>query len=208
MRVKELSARSGRSVPTIKFYLREGLLPPGDRTAVNQAQYGEVHLRRLRLITTLVEIGNLPLSRVRAVVEAIDDETLTMHQVLGRAHHGLRSRGGAVGPSADLDQAGGEVDGLLGALGWRVSAEAPARRELAGALVSLRRLGWAVGPDVFERYAVAAFELASWELARTPLGPSRSSAVEAVVVGTVVFETAFCALRRLAQEHHAGRVGG
>jgi DNA-binding transcriptional MerR regulator len=44
MRISELSARSGISVPTIKFYLREGLLPPGSPRAVNQADYGEPHL--------------------------------------------------------------------------------------------------------------------------------------------------------------------
>jgi DNA-binding transcriptional MerR regulator len=39
MRIAELSRRSGVSVPTIKYYLREGLLPPGERTSPNQALY-------------------------------------------------------------------------------------------------------------------------------------------------------------------------
>ncbi|WP_346281659.1 MerR family DNA-binding transcriptional regulator, partial [Pseudonocardia sp.] len=33
MRMAELSARTGVPIPTIKFYLREGLLPPGERTS-------------------------------------------------------------------------------------------------------------------------------------------------------------------------------
>ena len=40
----ELSRRSGVPIPTIKFYLREGLLPPGVATAANQADYDEEHL--------------------------------------------------------------------------------------------------------------------------------------------------------------------
>lgn len=203
MKIAELSARSGRSIPTIKFYLREGLLPSGDRTAANQAQYGEAHLRRLQLITTLIEVGGLPLSRVRAVVEAIDDDTLTTHQVVGRAHHALGCRGGEPSSSPELSRAERDVDAFLEAMGWRVSAEAPARRELAGALVSLRQLGRPGDTASFERYAAVAFELAAWELSRTSLSGSRSEAVEAVVTGTIVFETALVALRRLAQEHHA-----
>ncbi len=41
MRVAELSRRSGVSVASIKYYLREGLLPPGELTSPNQAHYGE-----------------------------------------------------------------------------------------------------------------------------------------------------------------------
>ena len=49
MRIAELSRQSGVPVPTIKYYLREGLLPAGELTSPNQASYGETHLRRLRL---------------------------------------------------------------------------------------------------------------------------------------------------------------
>ena len=96
-----------------------------------------------------------------------------------------------------------EVDRFLGRLGWQVKAGAPAKQVLAGALVSLRQLGWGVGAEVFGRYAAVADELAEWELARTPNGESRGRTVEAVVVGTVVFEVALVALRRLAQERHS-----
>ena len=37
MRIAELSRRSGDSIPSIKFYLREGLLPAGTATGRNQA---------------------------------------------------------------------------------------------------------------------------------------------------------------------------
>src|ERR1700716_801088 len=45
MRMAELSAESGVPVATIKYYLREGLLPPGERTSRNQARYDDVHVR-------------------------------------------------------------------------------------------------------------------------------------------------------------------
>jgi DNA-binding transcriptional MerR regulator len=203
MKVSELSARSGRSIPTIKYYLREGLLPPGRRTAGNQAQYGEDHLHRLRLITTLVDVGHLPIATVRRVIEALDDESMPMHEVLGVAHYALALRGEDVGRSMPVDDAQADIDQFLEQLRWHVKADAPAKTVLAGALSALRTLGWRVDADVFERYAALADELAAWELAQTPEDSPRSRMVEAVVVGTVVFEAALVALRRLAQEHHS-----
>ena len=203
MRLAELSARSGRSIPTIKYYLREGLLPPGRRTASNQAQYGEEHLHRLRLITTLVEVGELPIATVRSVLTAIEDESISMHEVLGVAHGALALRGGESVLSVPMEEAKADVDRFLTELGWEVKADAPAKTVLAGALASLQALGWPVGAEVFDRYAALADELAEWELARTPTGAPRSRTVEAAVVGTVVFEVALLALRRLAQERHS-----
>lgn len=60
MKVSELSTRSGVPISSIKYYLREGLLQSGVRTATNQADYGEPHVRRLRLIRSMTEIGELP----------------------------------------------------------------------------------------------------------------------------------------------------
>lgn len=203
MRISELSDRSGRSIPTIKYYLREGLLPPGRRTAANQAEYSEATLHRLRLITTLLDTGGLPIATVRTVLAAVDDDALSLHEVLGVAHHGLALRTAGDAQSNELNEAQREIDELIDRLGWVVKADAPARRELAATLLALRQLGWNVGADVFSRYARAADELASWELSQTPSTGSRAAAVEAVVIGTVVFEGALMALRRLAEEHHS-----
>ncbi|KUP95458.1 MerR family transcriptional regulator, partial [Thermobifida cellulosilytica] len=71
MRIGELSRRSGVSVPTIKYYLREGMLPEGERTAANQVRYSESHLRRLRLIRGLIDVGGLPVPTVREVLAEI-----------------------------------------------------------------------------------------------------------------------------------------
>ena len=59
MRIAELSTRSGTSIASIKYYLREGLLAPGTPTGRNQADYGEAHLYRLRLIRALIDVGGL-----------------------------------------------------------------------------------------------------------------------------------------------------
>lgn len=205
MRIGELSRSSGASVPTIKYYLREGLLNPGTRTGPNQASYGDDHLRRLRLIGALSEVGNLSIATIREVLEAIDDPKLSLHEVLGTAHR-------ALGPDVEDDEseelrvARQEVDNFISELGWSVGSNSPARRELAQALVTLRRLGWEVGAHIFDRYARLADRIAGWELSQTPTNRDREETVEAAVVGTVIFESVLVALRRLAQENHSAKL--
>jgi DNA-binding transcriptional MerR regulator len=202
VRMAELSTVSGVSVPTLKFYLREGLLPAGRPTAPNQAEYDETHVQRVRLVRALVEIGGLSIAAVRDVVAALDSRRRSVASVVGVVHHALTPPS-AVPDDAELAAARSEVDAWLADLGWQVTARAPARRTLAEALVALRRLGREVAPPDFAAYAAAADQLAAWELDQTVGGPpdSRAELVERVVVGTVVYEAVLLALRRLAQEH-------
>jgi DNA-binding transcriptional MerR regulator len=201
MRISDLSRQSGISIPTIKFYLREGVVSAGSRTGPNQATYGEAHLRRLRLIRVLVEVGGLSLAAVRRIIDALGDDALPLHDVLGVAHRALEKPV----PSGDpgLEATRREVDAWIEARGWDVTQDAPARDALASTLVALRSLGWQVGPRVFDRYAGHMDEIARNELAYVAGMESREAAIEATVIGTVVFERAMVALRRLAQEHHS-----
>ena len=209
MRVSELSDRSGVPIATIKFYRREGLLPPGKPTAANQADYDGEHVRRLRLIRALVEVGALPLATVRDVLEAVDDADLPIHEALGVAHRALAPEmRGRDDPTVAVARA--DVDRFLEQLGWQVSAESPGRHELAVTLSTLRRLGWHdADARLFVPYAKAADRIASREVQKTtPAGATRTETMERVVLGTVLFEAAFSALRRLAQERHsAARLG-
>src|SRR5919197_5194181 len=82
MRIAELSRQTGVPVATIKYYLREGLLPAGEATGPNQAQYGEEHVRRLRLIRALVTVGGVSIASVGAVLEAIDAVDRPLHDRL------------------------------------------------------------------------------------------------------------------------------
>ena len=204
MRVSELSAATGVTVPTIKFYLREGLLPAGRTRAVNQADYDESHLRRLRLIRALTEVGGLRLREVRAVLAAIDDERVPIHDLMGATQDALvASENGRDAPDA---AALAEVDRAIGRLGWQVHEGATTRRALAEAVATLRSLGWTVGADDLVRYGRAVDELAEREVATVPGSvASRAEMVEHMVVGTVLFERVLDAMRLLAQEHHSAR---
>lgn len=194
-----LSRASGVSVATLKYYRRAGLLPPGTTTARNQAEYSDRHLRRIRLVRALQELGGLRIEAIREVVGAIDDEQCSLHEVLGVAQQAISS----VGPAKCPELA--EVDDLLRQLGWGVSPGAPARHELARALGILRDLGSDVTVDVFLPYAHAVEPLAEQEVGGVPADGATDEAVEYLVVGTVVYGAALAALRRLAHEHHSAQ---
>ncbi|MEU0570487.1 MerR family transcriptional regulator [Nonomuraea sp. NPDC005983] len=203
MRISELSAESGVAIPTIKYYLREGLLHQGEQVAATRAEYGDSHLRRLRLIRALLEVGRLPVASIKKIINAVEDESMPVHYMLGTAHYALAP---AVQPEPgpEWDSARAQVDDLLSGLGWSVEQQAPARDELAQTLVRMRQLG--LSTDL-SPYAEAAYRLVSEvDMHTVPYDGPRDTAVEALVLGTVLYGRAFDALRRLAQESESARI--
>ena len=198
MRMSELSSRSGVPVPTIKFYLREQLLPPGRNTAPNQAVYGPTHLVRLRLIRVLTGMGHLSIAAVREVLRALDDPavaTVELYGVLGRARD---ARPSTTELPASL-AAHAHVNALLERCGWRVEHTGPHRAVLAQAAAVLD------GADL-DALAGTAEQLVSRLLELLPADPTPLSAKPSdrmtVITRLVTLDAAFDALRRLAVEHH------
>jgi DNA-binding transcriptional MerR regulator len=74
LRMKDLCDATGLGRQAIHFYIREGLLPEGQKTGRNMAYYSESHLERLRLIRRLQDEQFLPLKAIRAVLSAYDDD--------------------------------------------------------------------------------------------------------------------------------------
>lgn len=203
MRIAELSRRSGVPLSTIKYYLRAGLLPAGTPSAPNQADYGQEHLHRLRLIGVLRKLGGLSLAQVKSVLDALDEPAGGRHRLLGLVHRALASPPAPPASDEELAAARAEVDSFVARLGWKVAPDAPALTTLAAALAALREQGLAEGAEVFAPYARAAEQIAAYELSAVAASEQSTSALELTVIGTVVFEAALSALRRLAQEHHS-----
>jgi len=211
----ELSARSGVPIPTIKYYLREELLFPGIVISATRSQYDESHLRRLRLIRALLEIGDLPLAAIGHILTTVDDESVPPHQLLGTLQYALGHSTARPEAEPDVIAARDEVAALVERLGWRVSAGSPARDLLAAALVTLRRLQVQLAAPGLDAYARALADLAADEVAGlsaaglsaadTADNAERSAVAEAAVAGMVLNERVIIALRRLAQEDAAAR---
>ncbi|MET7334130.1 MerR family transcriptional regulator [Nonomuraea sp. NPDC005650] len=202
MRISELSTKSGVAIPTIKYYLREGLLHQGEQTAATRAEYDESHLRRLRLIRALLEVGRLPVASIKKIIEAVEDESLPIHLMLGTAHYAL-SAAVEPEPGEEWQIARDQVDHLISDQGWDISPAAPARDELAQTIVRMRQLDLPV--DLKPYVEVAQKLVSEVEMDTIPFHGPRDAAVEALVLGTVLYGKAFEALRRMAQESESAR---
>jgi DNA-binding transcriptional MerR regulator len=204
MRIKELSLSSGVSVPTIKYYLREGLLPAGDLVSKNQAHYGDAHLRRLRLIRALIDIGGLTIAAVRNVLAAADAPDETVRKILYTAQESISGE-----PDLPRDEAWAEAERNVAELverrGWQVKPESRAWQTVVAVLVSARQLEHGVWTHKLDVYADACERIASADLDYVAGIPDVDAMLEGVVVGTVLGDTLVTALRRLAHQSESVR---
>lgn len=205
MRLSELSAHSGVPTATIKYYLREGLLPPGERVSASRADYGEAHLRRLRLVRALVQVGGMSVAGTKDVLRAAEDESLDQHEQFGAAQEALLGDRGPEDVELEPGSRAQEtVDELLAELGWEQCRYAPAYWMLIGAVASLERLGYPCDLAQLRPYAAAMGPVATFDLEVVHGYPAGDERLEAVVALTVLKEPVLLALRRLAHIYASG----
>jgi len=89
MRIGELAARTGLRNVTIRYYEREGLLPPPGREANNYRRYTETHVERLRFIGHCREL-NMPLAAIRTLLDFTDRPDETCETVNGLLDEQIR----------------------------------------------------------------------------------------------------------------------
>ena len=194
-------------VPTIKYYVREGLLPPGELSSPNQAHYDETHERRLRLIRALLDVGGLKVAAIAEVLGAVDDPGRPLHKVLGAAADRLGSAGEADG-DAEAAAANAVVGELIARRGWHTHESNPAAADLSRALAAMGRVGHGAYAEVLDDYADAAELVARADLGYVSRRASVEDLVESVVIGTVLGEAVFNAMRRLAHVDASARFFG
>ncbi|MFD9305445.1 MerR family transcriptional regulator [Streptomyces sp. NPDC060048] len=209
MRLAELSERSGVSTATIKYYLREGLLRPGRRVSATNAEYDESHLRRLRLVRALIQVGGIPVAKAREVLAHVDDETLGRTIRMGAALWALPQDPEPDEEDAAVVTARREVDRLLETLGWSTVRElgglSPVHRSLVVAVATLLRLGYQWDAELMAPYAELMHQAAVRDLDFVETHPSESEKVETVVAAAILFQPVLKALHRLAQEEESAR---
>ncbi|MCF8470274.1 MAG: MerR family transcriptional regulator [Parvibaculum sp.] len=74
MKMKELEAATGIGRETIRYYIREGLLPEPVRPKRNVASYDREHVRRLDLIRRLQQERHLPLALIKTILTSGNGE--------------------------------------------------------------------------------------------------------------------------------------
>lgn len=157
MKLSELSDRSGTPVATIKFYLREGLLRPGEPVTATLADYGPAHLTRLGTISTLRRAVGLSVAQVRAVVGLIDEgaDRIEVMKALQAVIQRLDA------PRPGRTAAGNRV---VAAVGWP-DVPTGARAALDAHLEAMESLGVMPTDDQLTAYARAVDDIAAADVA-------------------------------------------
>ena len=199
MLVSELAERADVPVATVKYYLREGLLPPGDVTGPRRAEYDEAHVRRLRILRALREVGGAPVSALQVIVDAVEDDSRPMHDVLAIPDE--------LSPPLPVDgpeqAAAPQVNAVIAGVGWTgVRKDAAARLRLAELVQLVSDELLTVDAGILAYYAQLADELCRTELALIDRTKDRQGTLEDMLVGEAVFGEVLTLLRRLGHEHY------
>lgn len=186
MKIAELATRTGASIPTIKYYLREGVLPAGTASSPNQHRYNEGHARRVGLIKVLVHVAKIPIGAVKRLLRAKGST-----EAMGDAVHDLLVAGA---PNRVAQE---EVDFIAGEMGWET--DHPARWAAACALTVLLDHGVPIQRFTLAKYAQAAKLVADQDFTLYKADDDEER-MEQVLIGTLIGNQLFAAFRILAQE--------
>ncbi|QQB14476.1 MerR family transcriptional regulator [Brevibacterium casei] len=179
MKLSELARRTEVSPASIKYYLRLGVLTPGQKRNATTATYTEAHVHRLALITWLRRELDLPLAVITELTSAIDDETVSNLELMGlcqrtASHPGVPDTVGTEAadppvsdtrssseqpPRGDADDGDAAVRSALAALDWP-DVSPTARTAVAAALADLAAAGYTVDADTVLLHARALEEIA------------------------------------------------
>ncbi|MFJ2029405.1 MerR family transcriptional regulator [Streptosporangium sp. NPDC087985] len=201
----ELSRATGVSVPMIKYYLREGLLPGGERTSPNQARYGQEHVRRIQLVRAMADYAGLSIADIRTLLEHLDNPGRGLHDQLGAAQKAVTPRR-EPGEGEQWETAARQAGELIARHGWVQNPDSPAMRTVTGVLLTFAGLGYDGVLARLDEYAEAAARIAEADLAAVAERPDPEKMVELVVVGTSLGDALIASLRRIAQSNASARL--
>jgi DNA-binding transcriptional MerR regulator len=214
MRIGELAERTGIPAATIKYYLREHLLSPGEHTEGGAVEYGAEHIHRLVLIRALSETVGLSVAEIGEVLTALTRHQEGIYQAMGAALAAThREPKFTLGGEIAAQTAANTVDQLLGEYGWAELAPPNYRDAIVTALTAYYQLGHPELGTVLDYYADAAAQLASADMeAIEAASGSAGVDVERAVAATALGSTVFEALRRIAHiaasaRHQSGQSG-
>lgn len=196
--MSQLVERSGVPLATVKYYLREGLLPPGEPTGATQARYGEEHVRRLALIRALTDVAGLSVAKTKVVLDLVDAPPEDLFAALGAAVAALPPYPEPT-TTADDDDACPRAREVLETLGWVYDPGYPAVAQLERALVAAESVGMPMDEQRLRHYGEHLRAIARFDIAQVPAADPRA-AIQYAVLGTALYEPVLAALRRLAHQ--------
>ncbi len=204
MKISEACQASGVTPSTFKYYIREGLVPEGERVGSNQTEYDETHVRRVRLARVLIETGGLSIAASREVLKVMDANLGSPAYFLEAAQHALD------GDTAQSHKPASEAarQRIIDLFGpdAKISHDNVGIEHAARALDGFSAIGFEPSPQYLLTYFGAAREIARADLASLMTMTTPESIAELMVVGTVMGDVLSSGLRRLAHEAETSEV--
>ena len=194
MKLADLAQRTGASTAALKFWIREGLLPPGELRNQTTAVYGERHVDRVALIQTMRSEFDAPIAQIREIAAMIDapgTDPLEVMQACQLIATGLRDVDGI--EEKYLEQ----VDEMIRRAGWP-EIRSIAARALAGALAASAGVGFAYDTDQLVQYAGALDPLAQRDIGAIHPDAGLDVLARALLVASAAQNRVFAAMNQLA----------
>src|SRR6478735_11431663 len=201
MQLKELSERTGVSPASIKFYLREGLIPAGRSVHATRAEYSELHVSRLELIQALRRVVGLNIAQIGSLLRMADGGVprLELLAAVQRTVLGLDEVSTAQG---DLRTPAG--DAVVRSRDWP-DVPSDARNSLNAHLARMEKLGVPVTAELLDAYSQAVDAIAAVDISATAAPDDVNELIMTAAVGMHLHSQLVLKLLALAQASHAFR---
>ncbi|MBF4621301.1 MerR family transcriptional regulator [Clavibacter sp. VKM Ac-2542] len=199
--ISELAERSGCSVATIKYYLREGLLHPGVKVNARRTAFDETHLARLRLVRGLIHVVGVTIEQAGTILDLVADPDQSVVGAMRKATAALPTgdRSSSAAGEAAPARSTAATEALLDRLGVQHTADSVPVAQLDRALELAEEAGIPLDESQIRTYVDAVRDIADADFSRVPWSDPQG-AVEFAVLGTALYEPVLLALRRVA--HH------
>lgn len=214
MQLKELSTRTGVTPASIKYYLREGLLQPGENVHATRARYSERHVRRLELIQALRRIVHLNIEQIRTILSLADSGAphLELLGTVQREVLGLGSQetaegretvtGSAATGASDAGTRAG--DAVVHLMNWP-DVPSDARSALNAHLAMMESLSIPVSEELIQAYGSAVDSIAGLDIRLTTDSGDPDHMILTAAVGMHTYSQLLLKLLALAQASHTIR---
>ena len=201
MQLKELSGQSGVSAASIKYYLREGLLPAGGTVHATRAQYSARHVERLELIQALRRIVGLNIEQIRGLLKMADDGAPRL-ALLAAVQRVVLDLDAAAAGSGDVPTPA--TDAVVRLRNWP-DYPSDARNALNVHLELMESLNIPVSGELLDTYSKAMDDVAGLDIAATTAPESVDQLILTAAVGMHMHSQLLLKLLALAQASHAIR---
>jgi DNA-binding transcriptional MerR regulator len=201
MQLKELSEQSGVSAASIKYYLREGLLPTGETVHATRAQYSDQHVSRLRLIQALRKVVDLNIEQIRSLLVLADGGAPRLELLAAVQRTVLRLDAVSTDRGDIRTEAG---DAVVRLRNWPDKLS-DARNALNAHLSLMERLGIPVPLELLDAYSKALDDVAGLDISVTTAPEDVNELILTAAVGMHLHSQLVLKLLALAQASHAIR---